>query len=128
MEFYFLGLIIINGNIRCKSYQETGLKKKTLFHITWDRPFFTKSTQDWGVPYVLPGWLVVLFPPGVVYLKICNLCRKFQFIGNINATQYYVTIVRPHFQWLEFYSNVHGMAGKRYVFSAPKGWKKVTFF
>jgi len=40
--FLFLCLIIINGIIRWKT-----LKKKRLFNITWDRPFFTKSTQDW---------------------------------------------------------------------------------
>ena len=45
-------------------YRETELKKKTLFNITSDRHFFTKSTWDSYFPSVLLGWLVDPSPPG----------------------------------------------------------------
>ena len=52
-------------------------------------------------PFVLPGWLVDPYPPGVVYRKTLYLYRKFQFIGNFKVIQYFVAIVGLHFQWLE---------------------------
>ena len=76
---------------------------------------------------VLLVGLVDPYPPGVVYRKILDLYRKFQFIGNFKVTQYVVTIVRPHFQWLEFHIKIHGMAGKQ-CFFCPKTWEKVVFF
>ena len=39
------------------------IKKKRLFVIMWDRPFFTKSTRIRGVPNVLPGLLVDPYRP-----------------------------------------------------------------
>ena len=61
----------------------------------------------------------------MVYWKTLNLYRKFQFIGNFKATQYFVTIVGPHFQWLEFHITSHGMTGKQCAFSAQMAGKKL---
>ena len=52
------------------------------------------------------------------YRKILNLHKEFQFIGNFMVVQYFVTIVKPHFQRLEFHIKIHGMTGKQCVFSA----------
>jgi len=59
---------------------------------------------------VLLGYLVDLYPLGVVYQKTLNLYRKFQFIGNFKFIPYFVRIVGPHFQWLGFHIKIHGMA------------------
>ena len=42
-------------------------------------------------------------------------------------TQYVVTKVVPHFQWLEFHIKIHGMTGKQYVFSVQRGGKRSLF-
>ena len=70
------------------------------------------------MPHVLPGRLVDPCPPGMAYWKTLNLYRKFQFIGSFKATQYFVTAVGQHFQWLEFHIKIHGMAGNQCAFSA----------
>jgi len=70
-------------------------------------------------PYVLPGWLVDPYPPVVVNWKTWDLCRKFQFIGNCKATQYFV-----NFQWLEFHFKILGMAGKQCVSSTQKAGER----
>ena len=56
-----------------------------------------------------------------------NLDRKFKFIGNFDVIQYFVTIVRKHFQWLEFHVNIPGMAGKQCAFSTQKARKRSLF-
>ena len=76
---------------------------------------------------VLPVWLVDPHPPVVIFRKTLNLYRKFQFIGNSKVTQYFVTIVRSHFQLLKFHIKTHGVAGKQYVFSAQKARKRSFF-
>ena len=76
---------------------------------------------------VLPVWLVDPRPPGMLFRKTLNVYRKFQFIGNLNVTQYFVTIVRSHFQLLKFHIKTHGVAGKQYVFSAQKVRKRSFF-
>ena len=67
---------------------------------------------------VLPGAVGRSLPSKVVYRKTLSLYRKFQFIGNVNVTHYFVTIIGLHFQWLEFHIKIHGMAGKQCAFSA----------
>ena len=52
---------------------------------------------------------------------------KFQFIGNFMVNKYFVGIVGPHFQWLEFHIKMHGMARKRCVFSVQKAGKRSFF-
>ena len=44
---------------------------------------------------------------GVVYWKKLKLYMKLQFIGNFKVTQYFVTIIGSHFQWLEFHIKIH---------------------
>ena len=83
-----------------------------------------KSIQNWKF---CQGWLVDLYPPRVVYRKTVNLYRKFQFIGNFNVTQYFVTIIGLHFQWLEFHIKIHGMAEKQCISSAQKAGKRSLF-
>ena len=63
----------------------------------------------------------------VVSWKTLNLYVNFQFIGNSKVTQYFVTIVRLNFQWLEFHIKIHGMTGKLCVFSAEKAGKRLLF-
>ena len=55
-------------------------------------------------PMLCRGWLVDPYRPWVVYRKALNLCRKFQFIGNFNVTQYLVIIVGQHFNGWNFIS------------------------
>ena len=59
---------------------------------------------------------------------IFKLSLFIQFIGNFKVTQYFVTIVRPHFQCLEFHIKAHGTAGKQCSFSAQKAGKRSLFF
>ena len=73
------------------------------------------------------GWLVDHYPRMVVYRKTFNLYRKFQFIGNFKAIQYFVAIVGQNFQWLEFHIKIHGMAGKQCTLSAQR-LEKGRFF
>ena len=35
-----------------------------------------------------------------------------------------MTIIRLHFQWLEFHLKIHGMAGKQCAFSVQKAGKR----
>ena len=77
------------------------------------------------ISIVLPRWLEDSYPPGVVYRKTLNLYRKFQ--SKFKITQYFVTIVRLHFQWLDFYIKIHGMTGKQCA-CLPKRLEKVSFF
>ena len=91
----------------------------------WDRPFSPNRLRIESFPYVFPGCLVGSYLPGVVYLEILNVYRKFKFIGNFKLIPYFVSISGPHFRWLEFHINIHVMAGK-HVFSAQKA-EKVTF-
>ena len=72
-------------------------------------------------------WLVVPFLSEMVYWKTLNLYRKFQFSGNFKATQYFMTIVGPHFQWLEFHVKIHGMTGKQCAFSTQMAGKRPLF-
>ena len=78
-------------------------------------------------PYVLPWWLVDPYPLGMVYQRTSNLYRKFRFIVNFKVTQYFLTTVGPHFQWLEFHIKIRSMAGKQCVFSARKTGKGYCF-
>ena len=75
-------------------------------------------------PIFCEEWLVDPCPPGMVYCKTLNLYRKFQFIENFKTTQCFVTIVRQHFQWLEFHIKIYSMAGKHCAFSAQKAGKR----
>ena len=59
----------------------------------------------------------------MVYWKTLNFYRTFQFIGNFKATQYFVTIVGLHFQWLNFHINIHGMTRRQCAFSAQVAGK-----
>ena len=96
IRHFSLGLIIIKALLdKKRSYRETGLKKKRLFNITWDRPF-SPSLPTIGSFHVLPEWLVGPYPPGLAYPETLILYRKFKFIGNFKVIQYYVTIVGPH--------------------------------
>ena len=63
----------------------------------------------------------------MVHRKMLNLYRKFQFIGNFEVTQYFVTIVGTHFQWLEFYIKIHSMAGKQCIVSAQEAGERSLF-
>ena len=74
-------------------------------------------------PIFLPGCLEDPNLPGLVSRKTLNLYTKFQFIGNFEVLHYYMRIVGPHFQWLEFHIQTHGMAGKQCIFSAQKAGK-----
>ena len=64
-------------------------------------------------PMFCQGWLVDPYPTWVVYWKTLT----FHFIGNFQVTQYLVTIVGQHCQWLEFHIKINGMAGKQCHFS-----------
>ena len=44
-----------------------------------------------------------------------------------NVTHYFVTIVGPHFQWLEFFIKIHRRAGKQCVFSSQWAGKQCVF-
>ena len=59
----------------------------------------------------------------VAYWETLTIYKKFQFIGSFKAIEYFVTIVGPHFQWLEFHIKIHCMAGKQCVLSAQKAGK-----
>ena len=63
----------------------------------------------------------------MVYRKTLNLYRTFKFVGNFKVTQYYKTVVGPHFQRLEFHIKIHGMARKN-VFSAQKAGERSLFW
>ena len=56
-----------------------------------------------------------------------NLYRKFKFFGNFKVTQYFVAVIGPHFQWLEFHIKIHGMDGKQCAFFAQKAGKGLLF-
>ena len=62
-----------------------------------------------------------------IYWKTLNSYRKFHFIGNFKVTQCFVTVVEPHFKWLEVHIRIQGMAGKQCIF-CPQGKKRVAFF
>ena len=68
-----------------QSYQETGLKKTKLFSITWDRPFFTKSTHNFPLCFdrVVDSFLRVKWKLFVPYSKIRTEYGKksFHFTG-----------------------------------------------
>ena len=68
------------------SYQEIRPKKKRLFYIMLDRSFSLNHPRT-GSWMFCQGWMVDPYHPGVVYWKILNLYRKFQFIGNFSVTQ-----------------------------------------
>ena len=63
----------------------------------------------------------------MVYRKILNLYRKFQFIGNFKVSQCFVVIVGHGFQWLEFHIKILCMAGKQRDFSAQRAGKMSLF-
>ena len=63
----------------------------------------------------------------MVYWKTLDLYRKFQLLEIFEDTQYFVTVVGQHFQWLEFHFKLHGMAGKQWAFSAQKAGNRSLF-
>jgi len=63
----------------------------------------------------------------VVYWKTLNLYRKFQFVKDFKVTHYFMTIIRHHFQWLEFNIKIHGMAGKQSTFAAKEVGERSHF-
>ena len=47
--------------------------------------FLSSRPKIQNFSYVVPGWLVDLYAPGMVFQKTLNLYRKFQFIGNFEV-------------------------------------------
>ena len=123
----FLGVSISNGIIRWKISSRNRVEEGKIRQYHVRQAFNTKSTKDWKFCCALPGWLVDPYLPHVVYQKILNLYRKFQFIGNFKVNCYLVKIVGHHFQWLEFHIKIHDMAAKPYIF-LPKWLEKCNFF
>ena len=78
-------------------------------------------------PMLCRGWLVDPYRPWVIYRKASNLCRKFQFIGNFEVTQYLVTIARQHFNGWNFISKVMAWLENNVRF-LPKRREKGYFF
>ena len=89
--------------------------------------FSPSRPRSESFPYVLRERLVHPYPPVLVYRKTLNLYRKFKFIGNFKVIQYFVTVVEPNCQWLEFHVKIHSIAGKTYVFSAQTVGKGSLF-
>ena len=103
------------------------IKDEKIAHYTVGQAFFTKSIQDWKMSLCFARVIGRSLSSGVVLRKTLNLCMKFQFIGNFKVTQYFVIIVGQHFQWLEFYVKIYGMAGNQCVFSAQEAGKSRFF-
>ena len=74
------------------------------------------------LPMFCQGLLVDPYSP-----ETSNLYRKFQSIGNFMVTQYFVTIVGSHFQWLQFHIKDHVLTGKQCDFSTQKAGKGSFF-
>ena len=56
-----------------------------------------------------------------------NLCRNSNLLEMFKVNKYFVTIVGPHFQWLEFGNKIYVMTGKQCIF-LPKSPGKGNYF
>ena len=68
-------------------------EKNVQYHV--GQAFFLQVDPGFEVfSMFCQGWFVDPSPPGVVYRKTLIFCRKFQFIGNLKVTQFFLTIAR----------------------------------
>ena len=98
--------------IKKRSYRETELKKTKVFNITWDRPFFTKATQNWKFSLCFAKVVGRSLPSGGGLSEYIQFYRKFQYIGNSKVN------LR-----LEFHIKIHVLAGARCASSTQRTGK-----